>query len=52
MGRAKRVWTPLAFALTSFLRNGNAACSAESAAFDLAVDFLFSIVIPDDLMTV
>jgi hypothetical protein len=54
---ARRVVLPLpnellAFALTSFLRNGNAAWSAESAAFDLAVDFLCSIVVPDDVMTV
>jgi hypothetical protein len=42
---------PLAFPLTGFVCNGNAACRAESVGFELAGDFLFSIVIPDDLMT-
>ena len=33
------------------VRNGNAAFRAESVGFNLAADFLYSIVIPVDLMT-
>ena len=46
---------PSAFALSSHgdlsVRNSDAAFQAEGVGFDLAADFLYSIVIPIELMT-